>query len=517
MIRSNENTDLLRLFRYVFYGLCLLYTILVVGVWRAEGYMPYHEDETINYNSGRIFFETGSLRGEDNQYENVSPVFGSNWYGFFYNVFYGSINKVFGLSSKHFVTVNVFLMLLTFWLLYRMDWESNNKFLFGTAILLIPNVAYFLFGYWPVIINLALAVSLAVLLYKIGKLSPDELQSRRLRIIYVSLCAIYIWVNPLWALWSLGVIPFYRNTRGLLVNIIVSGVVILLSFVYSKLFCAPFVTGNTTIMFAYIFTFQPKHFLHLVKANFFESMGDLFHQNMLFLKQGIYENVINQFLLLALLIFSPVYFFIKKNRLYLSITLISFAVFMALVTVYTPEFEYFQRIFTPVYVLLLFGVFASGLKPLKIVVIGLLLFSFPFSIRNSMCFIDLRKQMYQQAKHQYLPVMKELDQVKYYINTNKRTVIQWAYFEHNMPRAVFMAHLPLSDTRNQPMVYTMKVNCFDPRVCDSIPAEQKFQRFGKMQVNYALTKSKIDLPGYHLLMDRQHIKLYRIDSVFMEK
>jgi hypothetical protein len=516
MKQSSGEIIQLKIFRLIFIGLCIVYAILVGGVLGAEGYMPYHEDETINYNSGRLFFETNSLKGEDNQYENVAPVFGSNWYGFFYNVFYGSINKVFGLSSKHIITVNVLLMLLAFWLIYKIDWETSNKFLFGTAILLMPNVAYFLFGYWPVIINLALAVSLAGLIYKLGK-AQDELRIRQLKIIYVSLSTAYILVNPLWALWSLGIIPFYKNLKGLILNIAVAGFVILLSFVYSKFLCAPFVTGNTTIMFAYIFSFQIKHFLHLVKANFFDSMGDFFTQNIGFLKQGNYDNAINQFLLLGLLFFSPVYFLVSKNKMYLSITLVSSAIFLALVTVYTPEFEYFQRILTPVYVLLLFGVFGSELKPLKIAVILLLLVSFPFSIKNSMSYIDLRKKMFQEAEHEFKPVIAELDQVKYYINPDKETVIQWAYFEHNMPRAVFMTHLPLSDTKNHPMVYTMKVNCFDPKVCDTIPAAQKFQRYGKLPVNYALSKNKIDLPGYHLLMDRQYIKLYRIDSAYRQK
>ncbi len=256
--------SLFKVLRLMFISLTILYGVLIFDVWLSEGYMPYHEDETINYNSGRLFFETNSLKGEGNQYENVSPVFQSNWYGFFYNVFYGSINKVFGLSSKHFITANVLLLLLSFWFLYKIKWEANNKFLFGTAILLIPNVAYFLFGYWPVIINLCLAMSLAYMIYNIGKEQLDISKVNRLKAIYILLCALYILVNPLWAIWSLGIVPFYKNIRGLIVNLVFSGVIVLLSFVYAKFFCAPFVTGNTTIMFAYIFSFQLNHFISTV-------------------------------------------------------------------------------------------------------------------------------------------------------------------------------------------------------------------------------------------------------------
>lgn len=488
-----------------------IYIFLIVDMLWANGYVPYHEDETINFDSGKLFYETNSLQAPFCVSENVSPIFHSNWYGFFYNLFYGLINKIFGVHTRNIIVINILLLIVSFLVIKKTNISIDQKKSFYLILLLIPNVIYFLFGFWPVIINLFLAIVLIRLLYIINEKVNNGNEIKKDVFIYFILCCIFILVNPYWAIWTFGILPFSKNLRGLLLNSVVVIFNMLLSFLFIKFFCAQWITGTTTIMFYYLFDFQIWNFLHLIKTNLFNNIQYFYTQNILFFNSGHFDNVINQIVLVLLLFLSPFYYLTSKNKLFLSFSIISGLIFFVLFTIYTAEFEYFQRILTPVYVLLLFCLIVSDFNKLKNMVIIILIISFPISLINSKSNIDLRKELYNQSESEYKVMLSDLRNMGEYMDANEPAIVQWAYFEYGIPRSLFFMNLSLKDKLNRPIIYTTRINCFNSSECDVIDPNIKFKRYGKLKVNYALSKNPLNFEGYQLVVSKQNFNLYKIN------
>ncbi|MDI1235289.1 MAG: hypothetical protein PSX81_13490 [bacterium] len=490
--------------------ICLLYGYLFFSVFLANGYVPYHEDETINYDSGRLFYETNSFQAPFCVSENVSPIFSSNWYGFFYNFFYGLINKIVGLHTRNIILVNIVLFLLCFIFIKWLKLSPENKKSIYLVLLLIPNVVYFLFGFWPVIINLFLAIVLIRLLFHINEMSINGLNYSRYMSLYFLLCFSFILINPLWAIWTFGLLPYYKNRRDSIVKASITAFIMLCSFMYIKLFCASWITGTTSIMFYYLFDFQFLNFIHLIKTNLLENIHYFYFQNIEFIINGQYDNVINQIILVTLLLISPVYYFYNKNKIFIAFSIISVLVFFILFTIYTPEFEYFQRILTPVYFLLLFGLIISDFFKIKAIVLGMIIISFPISLINSISNIEQRKMLYTKSENEYKHFINDLRNLGEYMDSEEQSIVQWAYFEFNMPRSLFFMNLSFTDKRNRPIIYTTRINCFSENECDVVDPKIKFMRYGKLRVNYALSKKEINMQGYQLIVSKKYFNLYKI-------
>jgi len=488
----------------------LIYLYLIFGVIVANGYVPYHEDETINFDSGKLFYETNSLQAPFCVSENVSPILHSNWYGFFYNLFYGLVNKILGLHTISIILINIAFLLFGFLIIKKLKIATDNKRSIYLIILLIPNVVYFLFGFWPVIINLFLALVLIRILVSINEKLIKGEQFKSDIILYFTFCLVFILVNPLWAIWSFGILPFSKNLKDYAIN---SGIIIfnmLLSFLFIKFFCAQWITGTTTIMFYYLFDFQFLNFLHLIKTNLFNNIHYFYSQNILFFNNGQYDNVINQIILILLLFSSPFYYLIRKNKLFIAFSTISLLIFFVLFTIYTAEFEYFQRILTPVYVLLLFCLMITEFNKFKNIVLVILIISFPISLINSVRLIELRKERYSQSETEYKVLLSELREIGDYMDSKEPSIVQWAYFEYNIPRALFFMNLSLKDKQNRPILYTTRINCFSEAECDIVDPTIKFKRYGKLKVNYALSKKPLNIEGYQLIVKKTYFYLYKL-------
>src|SRR5579859_2848580 len=80
----------------------IIFSLLLIGLtgyaFMHGSYYLAHEDETIFYNSARLFAQTGSVRAEDCINETVAKVWQCNWYGPMYSIFYGTIAKIAGVN-----------------------------------------------------------------------------------------------------------------------------------------------------------------------------------------------------------------------------------------------------------------------------------------------------------------------------------------------------------------------------------------------------------------------------------
>src|SRR3989304_2753267 len=108
---TNKSNRSLLIYKILFItSSSILFSLFVYAIYDGK-FFPTSEDETIYYNSARLFQQTNSIQASDCVMEEVSKIGRCNWYGPFYNIFYGSLAKIIGYESIQFVIIHFLLIL----------------------------------------------------------------------------------------------------------------------------------------------------------------------------------------------------------------------------------------------------------------------------------------------------------------------------------------------------------------------------------------------------------------------
>ncbi len=250
-------------------------SILVIAVlgylwlfWQVRDgrYLPAWSDEFGYYNNTRSYVENGSLKGAILVEENVSPIGQFDTHGFAYTLLHGLIARVFGFHRLNMILFNLACLLLALALIPRFDIGTTQKVALASSILLYMMVPIWLFTYMQETMQIGVGVLAGFMLWKLYG-AGEAGRQRRYAVAYLAVLAVASLFRPSWSFAAVGLIPLATNRRQVVFYSGVSVAAVLVSFVYLRLFCAPYSYGLIGKGLAELQAGRPLGFLGLVFSN----------------------------------------------------------------------------------------------------------------------------------------------------------------------------------------------------------------------------------------------------------
>ncbi len=134
-----------------------------------------------------------------------------------YQVFYGSIAKVFGSNNFYFIIVHLVLILASIGILYSLDASRFDKILIIICFLSSEVTLSYFFTYFPESLHWFFSVILVFLLTRMNR----ESDSQKLKTGYVSLVLLITLFRITFIFWLIGLIPFSKNRKELIYNALI--------------------------------------------------------------------------------------------------------------------------------------------------------------------------------------------------------------------------------------------------------------------------------------------------------
>lgn len=203
---------------------------LVLGL--KNGYYLTDEDETINYNSARLFYETNSLKSSFCNEEQRSVLGGFNWYGPGYHVIYGGLAKLFGFSSNLFIVFNYVLFLLSIGFSFLLKFEVNKRLIFTAIFISTYSGFCFVFTYFPETLHIFFTIVLLVVYSRINS-------NNRVIYLYILLIFIFSIIRYSTVFWIFSLLFLDKSILPLRKRIFISFFIFLLILFWFKFFTAP--------------------------------------------------------------------------------------------------------------------------------------------------------------------------------------------------------------------------------------------------------------------------------------
>ena len=466
-------------------------------------YFPAHEDETIYYKIADLFSKTQSVVAPTFFDDKVSIIFQANWYGIFYNLFYGSIAYLFGFNSTYFIFVNLICLAVSIFILNKINTSRFQKINMIVFLLMFNMVFTYTFTYFPELLNVLLGTVLSFFIIRMYEHRDSEKLSASIRI-YVILCFLFCFVRLTWIFWLLAILPYAKNKKDFSIKIALVFVLTALAFLYSKYFCAPAFVGlgrevtnlttGSNIINLLVNSFM-QFFQNLTKLVFsFKSYG---------IRAPLIWNISKYITLIAMAYY--LYLLVKsKNKLIASGLLVSAFTYAIMLVMYVPEYPYFMKITTSVFILnFIIAVYLNEIK-LKWFYLISLGICFPLTIYTSYNTVKERKKSYTDMVGRYNAEVQEIKSIINFIDPKKKiSTVQLSpntFFTDKFPAAIFYAALPVAGTGNNPIRYSLSM---ESRAGYN---EQKFPVYANLKMDYILSKSPIN--------NRFDIKLLHTNNLF---
>lgn len=486
MIEQLKIKDRKSLYLYIIFGLLvsIFISLFVYSVFDGRFFI-INEDETIYYNSAKIFYEANSVKSFSCINEDVSPILQTAWYGPFYHLFYGSIAKVFGYNHLNFVITNFILVLLSFLLIFKSKLSINTKLISCISILAADSILKNVFSYFPETLHIFFAIVLILILVR---LYYQEENKRNLWT-YVLFVLLFSLFRVSTIFWLIGIIPFAKTRKQGAIYLGVLFLGILLTTVYMKFFTAPaYAVGIKNI--DYLFNLEIGNFINAMFSHLWINLSYLFTQPS-----------ITIFIILFLIILTSVRAIKNHNKLQAAAALICVLIFIILVSLYTTDLFYFEKQTAVLIPLLVISNLIENKN--KLIILILFLGVMPYSIANSITGIDLHKQAHD-VFIQREDMVAHFNKVSELVDQTKSNYIIWNYSEHDYPRRTTEAIIPVSNNNGFPILWTTNI-------CDPIAPENiKFASYGKLHIDYVLSKYPLHSPGLTLLEQNNYFNFYKI-------
>lgn len=486
-----------RLLFILFISTVLFYLALLLYATGSGEYSFVHDDEFNYVGAAKLFSQTGSVRAPLCMLEEVSKIFGANWYGVSYSIFYGSLYYIFGNHAVIFIFLNILFILLSSIMILRAHVSSYKK-LFALEMLLLsyPFIVY-TFMFFPELLHLYLAIVLFMLLFKIYQVHLSGGNFRGLIVLYVLLCIIFSLFRITSVFWIAGIIPFVKNIRQLSMRILIFIAGIVLVMIYMHYFIAP----------AFVYPMGSIDALKQLNFEaFFNMVTKYMNQNLIFLFSITIREP--QVLILMLLFgWSAFKSIRKRDKLYMASLFISLCYFAALISFYNTHPFYFTKQTAVLVPLLIFPIaFSSGLLIRKIALICFLVAS-PFYFVQAKTEIESRKKAGYDLSSTYTQQISELKKISALVDQEKANLIEFVHYEHKYPRYIFYDALPLSNGNNYPITYTASV--YNESLYPDMGYNGRFPRYGLLKVNYVLSRDSLQLEKLEMIYHSPFYNLYK--------
>jgi hypothetical protein len=481
----------------LFAATLLFYIGLIIFALGSGCYSFVHDDEFNYVAAAKLFSETGSVRAPLCMMEEVSKIFGANWYGILYNIFYGTIYFIFGQHSIIFILVNIIFIFLFSVLIIKSNVNSYNNIFALELLLLSYPVLVYTFMFFPEILQLFLALIQFMILFKIYQVHLSGGNYRKIIFLFVAVSIAFSLFRVTSVFWIAGIIPFCKNKKQFFSLLLVFAVSVFIVMAYMHYFIAPaFVWAMSSIDALKSFQF----------TSFFSTWTKYIGYNFstLFTFTIKEPQVLILFLLFAFAVYRSFY---KNQKIFLAAVLISLCYFFALLSFYNTYSFYFTKQTAVLFPLLICPLaFISSLKIRKIALLCFIV-AFPFYISTATTEISLRKKAGNELKYTYDKQVAELKKISGLVDQNNCNLIEFIHYEHKFPRYIFYEALPLSNGNNFPVTYTASV--YNESLYPKMEYSKRFPRYWKQNVDYIISRDSLNLPDIEMIYHSPYYFLYK--------
>ncbi|MBI2966741.1 MAG: hypothetical protein HYY40_02875 [Bacteroidetes bacterium] len=470
-----------------FYALAL--AILLVYAVSGTGSFPAHEDETIFYNAARVFTETGSIQASSIIEEKVALVGSCNWYGPFYNIFYGSFADIFGFRQHLLIYIHFLFLVAAVSLFFLFPVRFPERIFLVLCFLSAEATVGFAFTYYPETFHLFSGVLMTLALIRLDSHYGSE-NFNRYRIIFMALVFLFTLCRVTSVFWLAALIPYSGNRMSVMVNFLIFIGGVLFAMLFLRFFTAPpYAEGQ--LAFQYLYSFEWWTFI--------QKAMDKLATNLFKLTHTARPASILLFFLLSLTLYRG---FMERNRLMKAAVLTGAVLISVLMTFYTTHPLMFTRQ-TAILIPLLVGTGLAGLMNGRAIIIILFLISAPFAFGTALKnILDRKESAVRLADNREL--ISSFSGIKEYMDPMKKNTVLWVYNEYHELGNAAEAFIPLSTKENLPVLYTTNLNPSDA------PADIKFVRHNKLNIDYILSRQPLGEPDLKEVYTTKYFHFYQI-------
>ncbi len=480
---------------FVFLCFCLLVTCYFIYRFeKGSFYIPYHVDETIFYNQARAFYETGSVKAVVCIEEQVSFIFGANWYGVFYSFLFGLPAMLFGFSQKYCIWMNLVFTISCLPILYYLGLKKGKEWLVMPVFLMFFVVAAMPYSWFPESFNILLGVLLTYMLFRIAE-KGDGL------VVYLLLCLLFSFIRPTWVFWTIGVLPFCKNRRELYSKVLICIGCVFIAFLYVRFFCAPFFLKSTSF-FTLFFKLEFKSGFIALAENARSIGGNLYR---IYSIENYSPWTVFKILFNTLHLYWIYKALKSKDKLLWAVTLICTVSMVVFVLMYSVRYPYYMKLSGSFYLLLfIFTIYRLNSKAAIIFYLCFMFSGYLYSIPSITKNIIAHQRLGNDTALGACPLIEKLKQIKSFMHENQDHLVLFCNYEMApVQQTAFKCSLPLNDDRGNSIRYTL--NMFDP----AIPYDSNFRFHNRMQVDYILSRKPLTLKHVELLDSNEYFMFYR--------
>lgn len=457
-------------------------------------YAAAHEDETTFINDARLFSETGSVKSAVCINEERARLLECDWYGPFYHLIYGLPTKIFGFGDRLMIIFHVLAVLAAAGLIFLIDMPGTDKRSLALLFLIYPTTIVYSLTYFPESIHLFLSVALLVAMTKI--------ETKHGRVVFILLTVVFALTRVTTMAWILALIPYSKNRGEIGKNILLALGGFALVYFYMYWFMAiPYIESARTL-------FAPaaalKNMFNSFSANISAICGT---HNIpaftLFFLIGLAATMLYRDFLKHKRELSP------SGRVLAAALLVSGATIGIFTVFYTTQPFYFIKQTAFLSPLLLFAVVSSTKnrenRPFRLIVWLLLFISLPYTIKKIDETIYAHKYFHYKRIEQN-DIISSFTHIKDFVNQNRESNVLFCYNEFDPPHNLMSASLPYSNWNRHPILYTTNICHPDA------PAAEKFRLHGKIDIDFVLSKNRLEELDEQLILKTKYYHLYQLPN-----
>lgn len=464
--------------KYSILFLIIIICIFFIKVLVGSKYFIVFDDETIYYNSARLFKETNCLKSSFCIEENRSIIGEFNWYGPFFSMFYGIIFKLFGSKLVYTAVINFILFLLSIFTINTIDLSKEKKISFTLLFLTTYISSQYIFSFFP---------EQLIILFSIILISVYSRINMNKKYLYLFIGLVFFFSLFRYSLVFWGLAVFTNKRVSLKFKILISFILFLLIIIYVKLFTAPaFVVGLKEIHKDN----GVYNLMIIIKNTLINGINNI---RLVFDKQYITIPILTFFVLCIYVAFKSTN---DKMRLFkndLGLFFVLGAFFSTLLFFYTFTPFFIEKQLANLIVILIFLVLSANDNDNKSFIYSFL-FLIPFSLFQLNSNINQRENFYSLSRNDLRKYNFSI--IKNYLNGKKEYNLLYVSKDFsNSLGNLLTINLPVSKDEI-PILYTSNVIASD------------FSLHNKIKIDGIITKQNIKVSNFELKYKSKAFNFY---------
>ncbi|MCX7846950.1 MAG: hypothetical protein N2595_02815 [bacterium] len=462
-------------------------------------YAPVGSDEYHYLLEAKSAYYNGAWHTPFTFWERVARVGDFGFHGFLYNALHGTVARLLGYRPLWIVLTNVALLACALMVLLLSGTMPLPRALLACASILICfAVPVYTFTFMQENIHVLIAIVAWVLLYKMAAQRAGE---HAWTYGYYALIAAATLLRPQWALWAVAPLPLARSVCEGVLYLLLAIAAPLYAYVSMYVFCAAYPLHNWFFQEA-LDILRTRGIAALLPAAWARFSRNV-HQYFIAYRIGFADFWV-KYVFVGLLAYVIVAAWRYRQRVMAAVALTALVNLLVLWGAFDAMWWTDHRMLCASFVLMLLAVGAYGHAGARWAVLLALLILLPDTLKVTREHIAERHRLGQLTKqwHERVAALEALSQV--ITNQEMTTVlVSSKLYQHY---DVVLPALPVRNGAGFPIRYT--VNLYHPN---------DLQRFGLLNVQYALVAEPVEGNEYELVRQTPYYYLYRFRNAVVEK